>query len=655
MALMLGARSRTRARSRLRTKQRSGRSGTLLRSWFAGCTAVFAVMVGLPLHSASVSVPPAGANVVTGTHTFFFTGTTQTFVVPQGVTRLTVDAHGAQGSKVHPQEPDEYGGLGGRVQGDLSVSPGQLLFIEVGGAGKDYRSLPGNGGYNGGGNGTRHQPVATWGGGGGGGATDIRLGGLDADSRLLSAGGGGGGSVSTPGGASGSAGSNGTYGALPGGGGAPGTTSVGAGGMAGSAAAESGQPGTWEGVGGQGGNGASGSNQDGGGGGGGWRGGGGGGGAGGDGAGDGATGGGGGGGSSRAPRMYNVTITNGVHSGDGSLKLSWVAPVSRPVAPTPVTVRVDPATQQRGGLSQTARLTAIVVDQYGDPIGGVPVTFTRSGVNTDRTGTTVVSQSDGTATYTYGSLVSGTDIVYASVTGPTPLRGAGAVLWGTGVPGHEDSYTTVAFTTPIVSATPGDSVNLNFAARDGMGEFTGTVRYGSGSSCEAPTSWSSTTTDASGTGTITVTAGDAPTCVQAYADRVAVGTAGSRDDTEVLALGAVVAVGPPPSPGTALVFTTPVASAPVGVTTFAALKALRHDGGPFVGTVRWGYGPAGSSPQTPYTLELRAEDNGSGSVPVPAATSPTEVVGFADRGAAGRVGTRDEAEVLGVGIVLGAG
>ncbi|QHJ07970.1 tail fiber domain-containing protein [Hymenobacter busanensis] len=130
----------------------------------------------------------------TGSVTFNYTGGTQTWTVPAGVTSLQVDMAGAQGRYFVPRCGNcAAPGLGGRVQGTLAVQPGQVLTIEVGGAvvnGSGWQ----NGGYNGGGSGSYP----------GGGATDIRIGGTGLSNRVLVAGGGGGGfSTTGPGGAGG--------------------------------------------------------------------------------------------------------------------------------------------------------------------------------------------------------------------------------------------------------------------------------------------------------------------------------------------------------------------------------------------------------------------------------------------------------------------
>lgn len=105
---------------------------------------------------------------------FHYTGSVQTWTVPDGVTSISVDAYGSSGEQLGNSKP--YVGKGGRVQATMSVVPGQVLNIYVGGRNN----------WNGGGtrvtsNGTR-----------GGDATDIRIGGTALTDRVLVAGGGGG-------------------------------------------------------------------------------------------------------------------------------------------------------------------------------------------------------------------------------------------------------------------------------------------------------------------------------------------------------------------------------------------------------------------------------------------------------------------------------
>jgi hypothetical protein len=81
---------------------------------------------------------PAVAAPLTAEQTFNFTGAVQTFTVPVGVTTLHVIARGAQGADSIFTDPSYNGPLatGGRgavVTGDLTVTPGQTLYVYVGG------------------------------------------------------------------------------------------------------------------------------------------------------------------------------------------------------------------------------------------------------------------------------------------------------------------------------------------------------------------------------------------------------------------------------------------------------------------------------------------------------------------------------------------
>jgi hypothetical protein len=170
------------------------------------------------------------------TKEFKFTGEQQVFEVPAGVTSVHVVAVGGEGGSgagVTGAAPGA-GGLGAVVSSDLSVTPGQKLFVEVGGNGLEGEEPSGIGGFNGGGSSTF--------GGGGGGASDVRTeSNTEAktlESRLLvAAGGGGGGEGSCEGGQSGGGGNEEEEGhtgtgcaAFGGGGGAGTSTEPGAGG-----------------------------------------------------------------------------------------------------------------------------------------------------------------------------------------------------------------------------------------------------------------------------------------------------------------------------------------------------------------------------------------------------------------------------------------
>ena len=128
------------------------------------------------LAALGASAPAQATTVV-----FPYTGGEGIFVVPAGITGLHVLAIGGSGGAAEAKS----GGVAAQVTGDITVAPGQILYVEVGGKGQSSGE-GGAGGFNGGGAG----------GGGGGGASDVRTAprsaGLLPDTRLIVAGGGGG-------------------------------------------------------------------------------------------------------------------------------------------------------------------------------------------------------------------------------------------------------------------------------------------------------------------------------------------------------------------------------------------------------------------------------------------------------------------------------
>lgn len=121
---------------------------------------------------------------------FTFTGGVQTFTVPAGVTSVRINTWGAKGGYGSPA--NHQGGNGGFATGLLSVTPGQILNVYVGGVGANAdASTAAPGGFNGGGTGGLFP--ANYGGGGGGGASDVRISPYNLADRVIVAGGGGGG------------------------------------------------------------------------------------------------------------------------------------------------------------------------------------------------------------------------------------------------------------------------------------------------------------------------------------------------------------------------------------------------------------------------------------------------------------------------------
>jgi hypothetical protein len=173
-------------------------------------------------YGASPARAADGCPTTAGTHTCTFssTGAEQTFVVPDGVSTIHVVAIGAPGAV---GAMGDSAGRGAEVSGDLTVEPGDTLYVEVGGA-PTGGSFPDCGlgtycigGFNGGG--------SSYFGGGGGGASDVRTEPRTVplaitDSRLIVAAGGGGSGQAAPcnppntslGGAGGDAGSDGSNG-----------------------------------------------------------------------------------------------------------------------------------------------------------------------------------------------------------------------------------------------------------------------------------------------------------------------------------------------------------------------------------------------------------------------------------------------------------
>jgi hypothetical protein len=148
---------------------------------------------GLTNGQITITFCPSTAGVTTCT--FASTGVEQSFTVPAGVSSVHVVASGATGGSGSSTGP---GGRGAVVSANLTVTPGDVLYVEVGGAPTTtttadcFEDTPCVGGFNGGGS-SRF-------GGGGGGGSDVRTisrgdAGTLASRLLVAAGGGGGGGL----------------------------------------------------------------------------------------------------------------------------------------------------------------------------------------------------------------------------------------------------------------------------------------------------------------------------------------------------------------------------------------------------------------------------------------------------------------------------
>jgi hypothetical protein len=155
------------------------------------------VIVLMNIINAQIALPTFHAvhkphtTTSSGTQTFTYTGSQQTFTVPSGVTSLVIDIKGPSGGENAVGSTVSQGnhipGVGGRVQ---TVTAGTVIYLYVGGRGSDASSSSaGAGGWNGGGDGAVRSQYR---GGGGGGASDLRINGTSLSNRMVIAGGGGG-------------------------------------------------------------------------------------------------------------------------------------------------------------------------------------------------------------------------------------------------------------------------------------------------------------------------------------------------------------------------------------------------------------------------------------------------------------------------------
>jgi uncharacterized repeat protein (TIGR01451 family) len=189
------------------------------------------------------------------TCTFSYTGASQSFVVPSsGVSALTIDAWGAQGSGGSGAASGALGGSASAqfaVGPSAAVTPGETLDVFVGGAGSTADPSNSVGAFNGGGVGADAgtQAFGPFAGatvfaGDGGGASDVRTSASDLNTRLIVAGGGGGGGDAGSGGPSGGPGGTGGQSGAPGTGGDNLSASVTGGGGGGAGGSAGGAGGT---------------------------------------------------------------------------------------------------------------------------------------------------------------------------------------------------------------------------------------------------------------------------------------------------------------------------------------------------------------------------------------------------------------------------
>ena len=351
------------------------------------------------------------------TESFSYTGAQQTWSVPTAVTSITIDGYGAAGGH-GASDQRGIGGKGGRLIATSTVTPGENLYIYVGGKGGNTTANPGTGydsvnnpysagdalpGFNGGGS------PGSESGGAGGGATDIRQGGNSLTNRIFVAGGGGGGGNQRRNSEGG--GNGGDGGGLIGGSGTNGANGHGKGGNGGTqstggiAVSNNGSAGSL-GVGGKGGT----SGRTGGGGGGGYYGGSGGG----DGSSGNAAGGGGGGGSSYSSgRITTNTQGYSLATGNGLLSITYTSS-------TTGNILINQSLRATGGL--TVNTQGSLTNNSQISYQGIAANnIVNSGVLTYNT---LVDK-------TFSGIISGTGSLSKSGSGILTLSGANTYSGGT--------------------------------------------------------------------------------------------------------------------------------------------------------------------------------------------------------------------------------
>ena len=143
---------------------------------------------GQPSRQPSMQPTQQSTTLYQKVMTYQYTGAVQTYTVPVGVMLIEISAAGAAGGGGYNSNVWSVGGRGGYIKTLLSVSPGQVYYVYVGGMGASrtsgYYISHSSGGYNGGG------PCTDPNTGEGGGGTDVRTSANDVTTRVVVSGGG---------------------------------------------------------------------------------------------------------------------------------------------------------------------------------------------------------------------------------------------------------------------------------------------------------------------------------------------------------------------------------------------------------------------------------------------------------------------------------
>lgn len=138
---------------------------------------------GLFLFAQTPGTPYLFPTVSSGSVTFSYTGSLQTWTVPYGISRISFTIYGAQGG-------GPVGGKGGMITGSVPVTAGSTLSIVVGGQASGFNPVYGNGGA--GGTSTGNSSLNAY---AGGGLSGIFTGSPITQANALVVAGGGGGTT----------------------------------------------------------------------------------------------------------------------------------------------------------------------------------------------------------------------------------------------------------------------------------------------------------------------------------------------------------------------------------------------------------------------------------------------------------------------------
>ena len=357
---------------------------------------------------------------------------------------------------------------------------------------------------------------------------------------------------------------------------------------------------------------------------------------------------------------YADALTVGVQDATEVTGAAVAAGIATPSASSATTVAfVPPVAQTTQGSSTTLSFTARKGDG-GTFTGTVRWTTGAPGMPSG-SGSMSTSSGNGSVTVTPTASTPVVQVVAwadspsdgtGGVQDPSELSGTGVAV-GTPVPSVPQP-TAVVFTDPVATTAQGTSVSVDFTAvRGDGGAFSGTIRYTIGLPTQ-PLSGGAFSTSGSGSISVTPTSATPVVQVTAYADGPG-GQWGAQDAHEVLG-SALVAGTPPVGPlpaGTAVVFKQPVVPTTQGNTARLEFIAVKSDGSPFVGAIRWAPVLVGSLPS--FTGTTSTDSQGNGHIDVtPTASSPVaSVLAYADSAGAG-LGVQDPTEATGAGAAVGA-